>query len=175
MFTPLLNVVVLGVTALVLWPCEPYGDWNVVVPALTSLMAIVVLALLAELIVLARHPSDPRDLVIEALFETYASATGVAVAADYPVDWRRSRSARVVLARGLVAASRGRWEELARAEPASAAPRIITSIVQRVAIAAVVVVAGLLLATRFGDVRVQDQLRGVPRGSGGIACADAVL
>lgn len=224
MYGLLFNSAVLGVTGLALWPSEPYGDWNVVVPPVTTLVAIIGLVLFAELVVLTRHRSDPRDLVVEALYQTYATAMGVAVAAGDPVDWRQSRGARVVLASGLeaaadlaerdfkriaprrlalarqqagelgrriaagfrvhahavllggrerddrlapalagglVAASRGEWEELAQTEPASAAPRIITAIAQRVVVAALVVGAGLLVAEQFGDVAVQEQLREV--------------
>lgn len=224
MSTPLLSLAALGGTGLLLWPTEPYGDWNVVVSGLASVVAFVGLALLAEQVVLARHRADPRDRLVQALFQAYATAIGVAVDADFPVGWRRSCKARVeladgldaaadavernfkrlapyrladarregdalgrriaagfrvhahavllggrerddrlapALAAGLVAASRGQWEQLANAEPASAAPRIITSIARRVVVAGLLIGAGLLLATRFGDIRVQDQLRGV--------------
>ncbi|PZF80834.1 hypothetical protein [Jiangella anatolica] len=224
MFGPLLNVAVLGVAGLLLWPREPYGDWNVVVPPLATLVVLVGLLLFAEAVVLARHRQDPRDGLVTALYQTYATAVGVAIRADDPVDWRQSRRTRAdlagglnqaavaaerdfkriaphrladarrragdlgqriavgfrvhanavllggrdrddrlapALAAGLVAASRGQWEELARAEPASAAPRIVTSIVRRVFFAALIVGAGLLLSAPFDDAGMREQLRGV--------------
>ncbi|RIQ30261.1 hypothetical protein DY240_07345 [Jiangella rhizosphaerae] len=226
---PVLYLALLGLTAGPLWRSSPFGEWNVVVAPLVTFVIFVSLAIVCATAVLMRHRPDPRDRLVEALFETYVAAIGGSdIATVSPpaeaADWRRSRTERVRLARrleaaaigvernlkrvapidladsrkhandlggriaagfriharavllggrerddalapaladGLVAASRGRWEELAKAEPASATPRIISSVLERVAIAAVLAGAGLLLAHQFADVQVQEQIRGV--------------